>query len=101
MKPRRVRSLSRALSDLVEIGEYLAIEAPDARARILGRIVDAAESLGTFGERGPVARDPVLRAREFRSVRVQRYVLFYKVTPTTVRVYRVLHGRRDWARLLR
>lgn len=101
MKPRRVRFLSRALSDLVEIREYLAIEAPDAGSRILGRIVDAAEGLGTFGERGPIARDPVLRAREFRSLRVQRYIVFYKLTPATVRIYRVLHERRDWARLLR
>lgn len=101
MKSRRVRFLSRAVSDLVEIGEYLAIEAPEAKDRILGRIVDAAEGLAVFGERGPVARDPVLRARAFRSLRVHRYVLFYKLTPTSVRVFRVLHERRDWTRLLR
>lgn len=101
MKPRRVRFLSRAVSDLTEIGEYLAIEAPEAKERLLGRIVDAAEGLSTFGERGPIARDPVLRARSFRSLRVGRYVVFYKLTPTTARIYRVLHERRDWAHLLR
>lgn len=101
MKIRRVRFLSRAVADLGEIAEYLAIEAPGRHRRIVGRILDAAEGLGRLGEPGPVARDPVLRARAFRSVRVERYIVFYKLTPTTVRIYRVLHERRDWARLLR
>lgn len=101
MSPRRVRFLARAAEDLVEIAAYLAIEAPHAKDRVLGRIVDASERLATLGESGPIARDPVLRARAFRSLRVDRYVVFYKLTPSTVRVYRVLHERRDWARLLR
>lgn len=101
MKERRVRVLARAVSDVIEIGEYLSVEAPHARDRILARIVEAAEGLRTLAERAPLAREPVLRARGFRSLRVQRYIVFYKLTPSTVRVYRVLHERREWARLLR
>ncbi len=101
MTVRRVRFLARAVSDLIEIGQYLSVEAPQAQERLLGAIVAAGESLGPHGEKGPVARDPILARKGYRSLREGRYVLFYRLTPTTVRIHRVLHERRSWARLLR
>lgn len=100
MSRTRVRILGRALADLEEIGAYLDIEAPRARTRILEALLTAIASLGSQPRREPVARDPILAERGFRSVRSERYVVFYKLDRSTVRVYRVLHERRSWAPLL-
>lgn len=101
MTARGVRFLARAVSDLVEIRRYLEIEAPHVVERILVSIVDSGESLGAHGEKGPLARDPILAHKGYRSLRQGRYVIFYRLTPNTVRIHRVLHERRSWARLLR
>ena len=100
MKKRQVRFLRRALSDLSEISAYLELESPAYRERIVERLVQTGESLGAHGERGPVARDPSLASRRFRSIRCDRYLLFYKVVGSVVRIHRVLHERRAWARLV-
>jgi plasmid stabilization system protein ParE len=96
----RVRFLSRALSDFVEIAAYLEIEAPDAKDRLLRALVDAAEGLAVLPERAPLARDPALASRGFRALREGRYLVFYKIVGRTVRIYRVLHERRSWAILV-
>ena len=100
MTTRQVRFLRRAVADLSEISAYLAVEAPEARARILERLVETGESLAAHAERGPGARDPALASRRFRSIRCDRYILFYKIAGRVVRIHRVLHERRAWADLV-
>ena len=100
MTARQVRFLRRGLADLSEISAYLEVEAPEARSRIVERLIDTGESLAAHAERGPVARDPALASRGFRSIRCDRYIVFHKIAGRVVRIHRVLHERRAWADLV-
>jgi toxin ParE1/3/4 len=97
----RVRVLRRAQIDLVEIDRYLAREAPEVRPLILDRLLDAIEELERFPRRGARVRDPHLRNLGFRYLVQESYLIFYRIIGQQVRVYRVLHGRRAYLRLLK
>ena len=97
---RSVRILRRAQSDLEEIQRYVERDRPKAAARLVDRLLDAIESLEQLPENGVSRRDARLAALGYR-VRIEgEHLVFYKVMPTHVRVYRVLHGRRRYAPLI-
>ena len=100
MKAHRVRVLRRAERDLVELRSYLAREAPDSAGRIVGDLLNAIESLARWPERGARPRDEHLRRRGFRFLVRQPYLIFFKISGRRVFIYRVLHGKRAWSRLL-
>jgi plasmid stabilization system protein ParE len=97
----RVRILRRAQHDLVELDRYLEIEAPNRREDALEAILGAIERLGRLPRSGPAARDERLGALGFRYLTVGDQLVFYKIAAREVRVYRVLHQRRAYWRLLR
>ena len=100
MKLHRVRVLNRAERDLVELRSYLGREAPDSAGQVVGEVLDLIESLALSPERGARPRDERLRRRGFRFQVRQPYLIFFKVSGRVVWVYRVLHGKRAWSRLL-
>jgi plasmid stabilization system protein ParE len=63
-------------------------------------LIDACDSLATFAERGARPRDPFLREQGDRFLVRDPYLIFYKTTKRTVRVYRVVHGQRGYRDLL-
>jgi plasmid stabilization system protein ParE len=97
---RSVRVLRRAQRDLQEIYDYVAREAPERADPFIGRLLDAIESLESTSERGPVPRDEVLRGRGYRYLVHGNYLVFYKVLPRQVRIYRVVHSKRALDALL-
>jgi len=97
---RAVRVLRRAERDVQEVYDYLAREAPASADRIVDGLLDACDSLAMHAERGARPRDPYLRDQGYRFLVHDRYLIFYKVTKRTVRVYRVLPGRSDYRDLL-
>jgi toxin ParE1/3/4 len=100
LKVHRVRVLKRAERDLVELRSCLVREAPESAGTVVGDLIDAIESLARGPERGARPRDEHLRRRGFRFLVRQPYMIFFKVSGSRVWVYRVLHGRRAWSRLL-
>lgn len=97
---RSVRVLRRAQRDLQEIYDYVATEAPFRADAFIDGLLDAVESLGKLSERGATPRDPVLSQRGYRYLRHHEYLVFYKVLPRQVRVYRVVRGKRAYRHLL-
>ncbi|MEK6609222.1 MAG: type II toxin-antitoxin system RelE/ParE family toxin [Myxococcota bacterium] len=96
----RVRVLRRAQGDLSGIADYLARDAPAVARRVVDGLLSALESLADLPTRGARPRDPRLRRLGFRCLVVGPHLVFYKVLGRTVRVYRVVHGRRAYAHLL-
>lgn len=97
---RAVRILRRAQDDLIDILEYIGRDRPHAAARIMEQLLDAIETLEIYPGRGVEPEDRILRRRGYRVLIVGDYLIFYKVLPKQVRVYRVLHGRRKYSHLL-
>ena len=83
--------------DLIEIWSYLSAEASAQVAdKQLRRIDAVAQTLPRHPFRG---RPRTEIAAGIRSVIAQPYIIFYRPTNTAVEVVRVLHGRRDIARI--
>jgi len=97
---RSVRVLRRAQRDLQEIYDYLVLEAPLRAGLFIDKLLSVIESLSTMPERGAAPRDPILRARGYRFLIHDPYLIFFKVIGRQVRVYRVLRGSRAYRDLL-
>ena len=97
---REVRIIRSAQRDLSEIAAYLRCDTPAAAERTLDELLGGIDRLGLLPESGPVPRDPRLARLGFRYLARGRYLVFYKVTSAQVRIYRVVHERRAYERLL-
>lgn len=97
---RAVRVLRRALVDLLEIQQYVVRDRPEAAARLVQALLDRLAGLERFPQRGAVPRDARLKRAGYRCVAHGEYLIFYKVLGNQVRVYRIVHGRRQYRHLL-
>ena len=79
-----------AVAHLEAIVEYVEAFNPGAARRLGERLIEAADSLAEFPERG---RDAGEGRREI--VTVWPYILRYRVEPERVVILRVRHGARD------
>lgn len=95
-----VRLLTVAEQDLQELISYLAAENPDAAATALDRIETQLQALQRHPFLGRTPNDPRLARLGYRVLVIHNYLAFYKVKGKTVLIHRVLHGARDFVRLL-
>ena len=80
-----------ALDDLSEIQQFITQDNPFAARTLAARIVEAAESLTEFPDRGRPGDEP--GTRELSNVRL--YVIVYRVLETEVQILRVWHGAQN------
>ena len=80
-----------ALDDLSEIQQFITQDNPFAARTLAARIVEAAESLAEFPDRGRPGDEP--GTRELSNVRP--YVIVYRVLETEVQILRVWHGAQS------
>lgn len=85
-----------AQTDLRDIHDYIAEDDPDAALDFVTQLELACEKLTKMPESG---RSRSELARGVRSLPVKRYIIFYRVTETTIDILRVLHGARDIERI--
>jgi addiction module RelE/StbE family toxin len=88
-----VKLLKRAVEDIDTICRYLAQFYPGTAGRFLDNLEQAMDGL---------AHNPYMYAgyehnKLYRRMIVQDYLVFYRIFKTgkTVRIYRVLHGKRN------
>lgn len=88
----RLVILPAARMDLIEIGDFIALDNPERAAsfvaEIESRMIEVAERPGSFP-----ARDELHKS--LRSARHGRYLIFFVEAGNEVRIVRVLHGARD------
>lgn len=91
----RLVILPAARADLIEIGDFIALDNPERAAsfvaEIEGRMRTAAERPQSFP-----ARDELHEG--LRAARHGRYLIFFLEAGDEVRVVRILHGARDLPR---
>ena len=91
---RRVRWTPRAASLLEEVARRLADESTSAAAKLVGDLLEAAESLANLADRG--RRVPELGESQYRELLTRDYRLVYRVNPEEVVVIALIHGSRDF-----
>ena len=93
-----------AQTDLMEIDDYISLElkAPVAAKNLLLSIYEVIQKLSFSPQGYSKVRDDRLGAQGYRWIGVKNYVIFYIIDAKskTVRVERILYGRRNWKHIL-
>jgi plasmid stabilization system protein ParE len=86
---RRIAWTVEARMNLAAIRTYINDFSPLAAQRFADRLVEVADSLGEFADRGR----PIGNARRELTI-VWPYIIRYEVTPELVTILRIRHGAR-------
>ena len=81
-----------AESDLDAILDYIAERRPRTALAVLARIRRTCELLATHPE---IGQRRIEFPGDYRSLTVERWVIFYRVMPEAVEIHRVVDGSRD------
>ncbi|RWO93415.1 type II toxin-antitoxin system RelE/ParE family toxin [Mesorhizobium sp.] len=97
MSRKRIRWTGRALRRLDEIGAHIEKNNPEAAARVIARIVTAAEHLADQPAMGRIGR--IKTTRELVLVDIP-YIVPYRVNGETVEILTVMHAGQRWPQAL-
>lgn len=88
--------------DLEEIYDHIAeFDSPEKADYVLSRLLEVAERLATFPDRGPHPKElQALGIREYRQTFFKPYRLIYRVIEKQVFIYLIADGRREMQSLL-
>ena len=102
MKQYVVRITDRALADMEEICNYIAIQlqAPENAMGQYNRIAEAVEELYVFPERVKLMESDPERIMGLRQLVIDNYSVFYVIEGMDVIVTRVLYSAMDISRRL-
>lgn len=102
MKQYVVRITDRALADMEEICNYIAIQlqAPENAMGQYNRIAEAVEELYVFPERVKLMESEPERIMGLRQLVIDNYSVFYVIEGMDVIVTRVLYSAMDISRRL-
>ncbi len=92
----RLVILPAARADLIEIGDFIALDNPGRAASFVAEIEARMRAVAAQPRSFP-ARDELHEG--LRAARHGRYLIFFVETGDAVQVVRVLHGARDLPRL--
>lgn len=97
MKQYTVRITDRALADMEEIYNYIAIQlkAPENAMKQYNRIAEAIEKLHMFPERVKLMESEPERIMGLRQLVIDNYSVFYVIEDMDVIVTRVLYSAMD------
>ncbi len=82
----------KSRQDLVDIGDYIAKDSRANARRFVGKLMEQCQRIGT-APLGYVGREDL--APGLRMAALGRYVIFFRVIDSVVRIERVLHGTRN------
>ncbi len=99
-KPLRIRYLTTAQEDLIDIFEYINKDNPTAAVSQLERFDESIFQLESNPFLGVIPKDERLKKLGYRMLIVGRYLVFYVVKDETVQIRRILHGARRYSFLL-
>lgn len=86
---RRVVWTEQAREDLIAIQSYVQGFSPPAAIRLAVRLIDLAESLSAFSDRGREIRHGLREA-----VSIRPYVIRYAILPSEIRIITIRHSVR-------
>lgn len=93
---RRLVILPAARRDLIEIGDFIALDNPERALSFVAEIEAKMTAIAERPDRFP-ARDELHVG--LRAARHGRYLIFFLEAAGEIRIVRVLHGARDLLRM--
>ena len=91
-----------ALRDLDDIWDYIAVDLcnPNAAEKIINGILDTITPLEEFAEMGTPLNAIAAVVSDYRYLLHEKYLVFYRVGVEDVFIDRILHGSRNYLRIL-
>ena len=96
----KVKIYPAAQMDLNDIVSYLNTLSPQAAIRYYDLLIDKIGSLVEMPERCPFVRNIALKAKGYRYLIVENYLVFFVVKGDTVQIRRILYNKRQYKWLL-
>jgi toxin ParE1/3/4 len=96
----KVKIYPAAQMDLTDIVSYLNTLSPQAAIRYYDLLVEKIGSLAEMPERCPFVRNIALKAKGYRYLIVENYLVFFVVKSDTVQIRRILYNKRQYKGLL-
>ena len=87
----------KSRQDLLDIGDYIAKDSRANARRFIGKLMEQCKRIGN-APLGYAGREDL--APGLRMAALGRYVVFFRVIDSTVRIERVLHGARNLPAIL-
>lgn len=95
-----VKLLPQAEEDFLEIIQYIAEDKPSASEKMADRFEKAFLLLSENPMAGRLTRENRLKLLNYRILVIEPYLIFYQIKRSTVFVFRILHGARDYLNIL-
>ena len=96
----QIRFLRAAEEDFTEIVNYIAEENLSAADAIANEIEKVISSLSNHPFLGRIPNEEELLTLGYRYMVVQNYLIFYTVEGKTIFIHRIIHGARDYLKIL-
>ena len=93
----KIRWLRKALLNLQEEAEYIALDSPESARRVVGRILEQIDQLTDYPESGRAGR--IAGTREL-VVTGTPYIVPYRIRDNFIEILRVFHSSRKWPKSL-
>jgi len=93
--------LRPAERDYFQILDYLVEKSPAAAEKFETKFIKTLERLKRSPFFGKTPNDEKLRAEGYRMAILDKYLVFYIVQGTVVEVQRIIHGARDYLKIVR
>ncbi|MEA1960819.1 MAG: type II toxin-antitoxin system RelE/ParE family toxin [Bacillota bacterium] len=90
-----------AYEDLNEIFDYILLDNPAATEDMLDKITASLHLLEDFPNSGVKLTAKSLKYYDFRMVIIGPYIAFYRFINDNIYIYRILHGSRDYIKILK
>lgn len=100
MEEYKVLIYPSAIRDMQEIVEYINTLSPQAAITLYDSIVEKISSLSRMPNRCPSAKDIALKAKGYRYMIAENYLIFYVIDQNTVQIRRILYNKRRYEDLL-
>lgn len=91
-----------AKQDLIEIKKYIKynLQEPNIANKLISKIKNAIEDIKNNPKMYAIIDDDFIKKLEIRKIIVDNYIVFYRIKSNTIEIVRVMHGRRNWIKLL-
>lgn len=93
MAVMRVLWLRKALTNLQEEAEYIALESPESARHVVAQVLEQINQLADYPESGRVGR--IEGTRELVIIGAP-YIVPYRMRGNCVEILRVFHSSRKW-----
>jgi len=97
----QVHVLRPAERDYFQILDYLIEKSPNAAEKFEEKFIKILERLKRSPFFGKIPNYEQLRYEGYRMAILDKYLVFYIVQGTVVEVHRIIHGARDYLKILR